>query len=69
MESATLAITGMTCGHCVAAVTSTLKSIDGVDVKAVTLGSATVAFDAAKVSVAQLAQAVTEEGYVATVAR
>ncbi len=69
MESATLAITGMTCGHCVAAVTSTLKGIDGVEVQDVRLGSATVAFDAGKVSVAQLTQAVTEEGYVATVAR
>lgn len=67
MSNATLSITGMSCGHCVAAVSNVLKAIDGVTVEEVRIGSAKVAYDAAKVSPAALAQAVTEEGYVATV--
>ena len=68
MSNATLTITGMSCGHCVAAVSNALKAVDGVTVEDVRIGSATLAFDAAKVTPAQLAQVVTDEGYAATVA-
>ena len=30
MERVTFALSGMTCGHCVASVTKALKNIDGV---------------------------------------
>lgn len=39
----TLAIDGMTCGHCVAAVTRALAAVPDIVVGAVTVGSATVA--------------------------
>lgn len=67
MTDLKLSITGMTCGHCVAAVSNSLKAIDGVEVNDVRIGSASVRFDESKVSPAQLAQAVAEEGYLATV--
>jgi len=67
MTDLKLSITGMSCGHCVAAVSKALKAIDGVEVDEVRIGSASVRFDEAKVTPSQLAQAVTEEGYLATV--
>ena len=63
MTKLTLDITGMTCGHCVASVSRTLKAMPGVQVEAVTIGSATIDFDEAKVSTDAIAKAVTDEGY------
>lgn len=65
MTSLTLSISGMTCGHCVAAVSNALKSVEGVQVEDVRIGTAKVRYDESKVSAAHLAQLVTEEGYVA----
>lgn len=61
-----LVIDGMTCGHCVSAVTTALTSLPSVTVRDVTIGTADVAFDADRVSVAQLLDAVNDEGYVAS---
>ncbi len=69
MASLTLSITGMSCGHCVSAVSTALKGLEGIVAADVRIGSATVDYDDAKLSPAQVAQAVTEEGYVATVGR
>jgi copper chaperone len=66
MTKLTLPVTGMTCGHCVAAVSRTLKAIDGVQVDDVKIGSATLEFDESKVTADALAKAVTEEGYAVT---
>ena len=63
MTKLTLDITGMSCGHCVASVTRTLKGIAGVQVDAVRIGAATIEFDESKVSADALAKAVTDEGY------
>jgi copper chaperone len=63
MTRITMDITGMSCGHCVASVSRTLKGIAGVNVDEVRIGSATVEFDEAKTSAAALAKAVTDEGY------
>ena len=63
MTKLTLDITGMTCGHCVASVSRTLKAMPGVQVEAVTIGSATIDFDEAKVSADAITKAVTDEGY------
>ena len=63
MTKLTLDITGMSCGHCVASVSRTLKAMPGVQVEAVTIGSATIDFDEAKVSAGAIAKAVTDEGY------
>ena len=63
MTKLTLDISGMSCGHCVASVSRTLKAMPGVQVEAVTIGSATIDFDEAKVSADAITKAVTDEGY------
>jgi copper chaperone len=66
MTDLTLTISGMSCGHCVASVSKALKGVDGVQVDDVRIGTAKLKFDESKVSAAQLAQLVTDEGYAAT---
>ena len=65
METATIAIGGMTCEGCVASVTRVLKAVPGVAEVKVTLtpGSAAVVFDAARTNVAALAAAIEDAGY------
>jgi copper chaperone len=64
MSKLTFEITGMTCGHCVAAVDRTLKGLDGVSTRDVKIGSAEVEFDESRLSSGQIAQAIADEGYV-----
>ena len=61
----TLAITGMTCGHCVAAVKKALVAVPGVEAVEVTLSPprAVVAFDPSRTTVEMLVKATDEEGY------
>ena len=66
--SVALEINGMSCGHCLARVDKTLKSLAGVDDSTVRIGSATVAFDPAIVSANEIAAAVTRAGYPARAA-
>ena len=68
MQNVTLEITGMSCGHCVAAVKGALGRVDGVQVQEVKVGSATVAYDPRTVTAERIAQAVEDEGYAAQVA-
>lgn len=65
MESVTLEIGGMSCGHCVAAVKRALSGVPGVGEAVVTLDPprANVSFDPAKVDPKTLAKAVEEEGF------
>ena len=63
MTTMTMAIGGMTCGHCVRAVSGALKGLAGVEVEQVTVGQASVSYDPATVSPSRIAQAVEEEGY------
>jgi copper ion binding protein len=58
----TLKVTGMTCGHCVAAVTKALENIPGVDKADVSLekGQAIVTGDADSQA---MVAAIKEEGY------
>jgi copper chaperone len=67
MATATLKVTGMTCGHCVKAVTQALESVDGVREAKVELGAgrATVEYDEARTTPGVLVSAVSEEGYAA----
>ncbi len=62
MSVTTLQITGMTCGHCVAAVTAALKAVPGVESVEVNLerGEGVVKGSA---NADQLAEAVAAEGY------
>ena len=68
MTELTLTIDGMSCGHCVGAVTKALKAVPGVEVERVAIGSAVVRYDAATVAPSRIAQAVTDDGYAAVVA-
>jgi copper chaperone len=63
MERVRMNISGMSCGHCVHAVTNALKSLDGVTVEKVSVGAATVSYDPAATSVDQITRAVDEAGY------
>lgn len=67
MAKATLKVTGMTCEHCVRAVTNALREKSGVrnaevDLKA---GKAVVEFDETQTGARELANAVMDEGYTA----
>lgn len=63
----TLKVTGMTCGHCVAAVTKALENVPGVEKADVSLekAQAVVSGDADKQA---MVDAVKEEGYEADIA-
>lgn len=65
MATTTLKVTGMTCQHCVRSVTQALESQDGVASADVDLqaGRARVSYDDARVTPAQLADAIIDEGY------
>lgn len=60
----TYRIEGMTCHHCVQAVTRAIEAIDGVERALVSLpDKAVVTLDPAKVTDDQIRQAVESEGY------
>ncbi len=65
MERLNLTIDGMSCGHCVNAVSGALKQLPGVDVEQVAIGTATISYDPSKTSVDQIIDAVNDEGYTA----
>ena len=63
-----LAIDGMSCGHCVAAVKDALAELPGVHVERVAIGEATVALTPGAPTVDALVEAVRDAGYEARVA-
>ncbi|MCS6289329.1 MAG: heavy-metal-associated domain-containing protein [Nitrospira sp.] len=63
MKDLILKIDGMSCGHCVGQVTKVLTQLDGVQVKAVKVGEAFVAYDPGEITPADIARAVNEVGY------
>ena len=63
MNRMTMEISGMSCGHCVAAVQKSLKALDGVQVEQVQIGSAVVSYDPGAVSPDRIREAVEDEGY------
>ncbi|HVE78605.1 MAG TPA: cation transporter [Gemmatimonadaceae bacterium] len=63
MDRMTMKIDGMSCGHCVSAVTRALANLDGVQVEEVKVGAATVAFDPDTTSEGRITQAIEDEGY------
>ena len=58
-----IAISGMSCGGCVSAVRKALDKVPGIRVDAVTVGFATVSYDATRTSPAAITQAVRDAGY------
>jgi copper chaperone len=65
MEQKTLKVEGMSCEHCVKAVTNALGGIAGVTGIAVSLKDKTASFnyDPASASIEAITTAITEEGY------
>ena len=65
METITLKIEGMSCEHCVNAVTLAIAEIDGISELYVDLKSRTASFDydPAKTSLDTIKAAIIEEGY------
>ena len=63
METLTLHIDGMSCGHCVGQVTKALGQLDGVQVNSVRVGEAQVAYNRALINHSDIARAVSEAGY------
>lgn len=66
MTALTMKINGMSCNHCVGAVTKALTAVNGVVVDQVAIGSATVHYDETRTSPAQITLAVEDEGYAVT---
>lgn len=62
-----LSIDGMTCDHCVNAVTSALKSVPGVADATVSLAEKSARITGEGLDVKKLIEAVREEGYEAAV--
>ena len=63
MERLRLEIDGMSCDHCVRAVTTALRALPGVLVEEVAIGRATVDYDPARTTPEQVMEAVADEGY------
>ena len=65
MATTTLKVKGMSCGHCVRAVTDALTGVDGVTHANVDLqaGLAVVEYDDARTDPSELTDAVADEGY------
>lgn len=66
MQHTTLHIEGMSCGHCLSAVTRALRSIPGVEIESVQIGRADLRYDEGTTTPSALEAAVTEAGYRAT---
>lgn len=63
MERLRLAIDGMSCEHCVRAVTSALQQLPGVAVEHVEIGTAVVDYEPAQATEQAILDAVNDEGY------
>ena len=63
MESLNISIEGMHCGGCVNRVTGALKSIPGVKVEDVQVGSAALVIDTAQTSAVKIAETLKAIGF------
>ncbi|MEO7084209.1 MAG: heavy-metal-associated domain-containing protein [Gemmatimonadaceae bacterium] len=63
MQQMTMAISGMSCGGCVTNVRNALGAVSGTHVDSVTVGSATVSYDASQTTPTAIARAVSDAGY------
>jgi copper chaperone len=63
MKDLHIEIVGMTCEHCVRAVKNRLSSTQGVTVKDVKVGSVDLQLDDAKATMADIEDAISDEGY------
>jgi len=65
MQKLELEIEGMSCSHCVAAVSEALAELPGVSIDNVRIGAAQVSYQPEKVSPEQIVLAVEDVGYTA----
>jgi copper chaperone len=65
MMKEVLNVSGMSCSHCVTAITSAVEGLDGVTDVIVDLGAKTVTveYNSEKVSLGELRRVIEEEGY------
>ena len=63
MTHATLDIEGMSCGHCLNAVSRALAALPGVEIESIRIGRADVRFDETVTGLVQLQAAVNDAGY------
>jgi copper chaperone len=56
-------ISGMTCDHCVGAVSRALQQVEGVRIRNVAIGSASVAYDPSRASPDRITRAIEDAGY------
>lgn len=65
MQTKTLDVKGMTCGHCKMSVEGALENLDGVSTVEVDLntGKVEVSYDESKVSLDNMKEAVEDQGY------
>jgi copper chaperone len=63
MNDTTIAIDGMSCGHCVMSVKKALSALPGVEIKDVKVGSAELRFDPAVVSRETILAAIAKAGF------
>jgi copper chaperone CopZ len=63
MTEIQIAISGMSCGHCVSRVSKALSALPGVRVDSVEVGSARVAYEAAAISRERVLAAVRDLGF------
>ncbi len=68
MRSLTLDIEGMSCGHCLEAVSRALGELPGVLVDSVTMGRAKLQYDERALEPARIEAAVADAGFRATAA-
>ena len=69
MTKLELEIAGMSCGHCVAAVSEALTELPGVSVDQVRIGAAQISYHPDQVSPEQILLAVEDAGYSAQAKR
>jgi copper chaperone len=63
METLTLKVEGMSCGHCVNSVEGAVKSVGATGKVDLDAGLVTVEFDTSKVSLDAIKEAIEEQGY------
>ncbi len=63
MTKMTMEIRGMSCGHCLNAVSRALNTLEGVKVEQVRMGSAVLEYDPARVTPETIRDAVADAGY------
>lgn len=66
MRQITLHIDGMSCGHCLNAVSQALGRLPGVEIESVRMGRAELRYDDAVINPEAITSAVADAGYRAT---